>query len=180
MKASWVLLLTLPALVLAACASTPTVAESTLAPVPENTAVVSSATTVTATSAAMPTNEWLVYNNVQAGYSAKYPPDWTVNESTGKNGELVTMFTPPGGAQGITVGVLSDANAVEQVPDMPNTRCQQVTIGGLPARRCFDTVASSISATFMSENRLFTIASFGKHPDQNTYQGFLDNFTLTP
>ena len=180
MKASWILLLTLPALVLAGCAATPTVAESPLAPVPEKTGVVSSATTVTATSAVISTNEWLTYNNVQAGYSAKYPPDWTVNESAGKNGELVTTFLPPGGAQGLTVVVQSDANAIEQVPDMPNTRCQQVTISGLPARRCFDTVASSISTTFVSQNRLYTIASFGKHPDQDTYQGFLGNLSLTP
>lgn len=136
--------------------------------------------TTIATPTVIETGAWKTYQNTQAGYSAEYPPDWTVSESVGVSGELITTFLAPIAGQGITVSILNADAVVEEIPDMPNTRCQQVTMSGLSGRRCFDTVASNTSTTFLSQDKLYTIATFGKHLEQDIYQRFLENFTLTP
>lgn len=122
---------------------------------------------------------WMSYQNTEAGYSIEYPADWTLNKSISANGEFITTFVAPNNAQGIIVSVLNNETATEQNSDIPNVRCQQVTISGLSGQRCFDTVAFSISTLLLGQDKQYSIATFGKHPDQNIYQRFLDSFTVT-
>lgn len=184
MRTHWISLIFLLSLGLVSCG--PSAVEQDQAPMePQalaDTDKVSSVTSdVTATTVAeVTTDEWKTYHNTQVGYSAEYPADWTVNESVGVNGELITTFMAPNDGQGIIVSVLNNEAAVEEILDMPNTRCEQVTISGLSGRRCFDTLAFNFSTTFINQGKQYTIASSGKHPDQNIYQHFLESLTVTP
>ncbi len=180
MKPSWIFLLTLLSAVSAGCGTSGTAPEQAARATPANPQVVSAPATILPASTANASGEWLTYNNAQAGYSAKYPPDWTVNESTGTSGELVTTFTGPDGRASIVVSVLAGESAPQQPQDMPNTRCQAVTVSSLPGRRCFDTIASSYSTTVSSKSRLYTIATSVHFVNQDVYQRFLDSFTLAP
>lgn len=177
MKISWILFFGLLALVLAGCAASQTVVAS---PVPAKKNVTASVTAAAATSTAIVISGWRSYSNTQAGYSAQYPADWTVEESIGVNGELVTIFMAPDNRQGLSVTVLNGETTGGEIPDLPNTRCKPIMISGLPGQRCLDTVASSISTTFSGNNKQFAIVTIGKKPDQNFYQSFLENFTVTP
>jgi hypothetical protein len=137
-------------------------------------------TTPVAGSTVIATEPWKTYHNTEAGYRAEYPVDWTVNESTGKNGELITTFTLPDDGQEIVVSIQNGETAGEEIPDMPNTHCQPVTISGLSGRRCLDTIASTTSTTLFGNGKQYTIATFGKHLDQAIYQRFLESFAVTP
>jgi hypothetical protein len=192
MKMHWISLAILFALTFGSCSPSQTVVEDSPSPVLKDTNRVSptgpdatpektiGVTSAIATSTATATGKWQTYNNMQAGYSVKYPADWIVNENVRKDAELITMFMAPNNGQGIIVSVLNGKTAIEEIPDMPNTRCQQVTVSGLPGLSCFDTVASSFSTTFLNNGKQYTIATFGKHPDQMIYQSFLESFTVTP
>ncbi len=175
MRTSWILLVALLSFALGGCAASQTGVEDS----PENMDVASSVTS-TATSTDIATSDWQIYSNARAGYRAEYPADWTVNESVGINGELVTTFMSPDNRQGLAITVLNGETTLEEIPDMPNTRCQPVTISGASGQRCLDTVASSISTTFSENGKQFAIVAIGKNPDQTIYQSFLENFTVTP
>lgn len=135
-------------------------------------------TIATPASNSVKTDMWAIYESTQAGYSVKYPSDWTVNESVGKNGELITMFTAPNDEQSIAISVQNSDTLVEEIPDMPNTRCQQVVVGDLSGTRCFDTIAFSITTTFVHQGRVYILAGSSKRLDQNIYQRFLSSFAF--
>jgi hypothetical protein len=191
MKTCWILVISPLLLALGSCGPTQTVAEKSPAPAPANTIVVSSTTpdattaaaagmpTTTATPTVIETGAWQAYHNTHAGFDANYPSDWTVNESSGMNSELITRFMAPGNGQGIVVSILNGAPA-EAIPDMPNTRCHDVKVSGLSGRYCFDTIAFNFVTTLINQGKQYIIASSGKHPDQNVYQRFLESFSLTP
>jgi hypothetical protein len=136
-----------------------------------------STVTLTSTTA----NAWRTYRNDRVGYTVEYPATWKVNERTDSDGAEVTTFSPDPNNDGMSVTVIVRGGepAGGEIPDMPNTRCQQVTIGRLSGRRCFDTLAFSTSTTLLSQGKQYTIAGSGKHLDQNVYQHFLDSFTVT-
>ena len=175
MKKRWISLIFVLSLALGSCGPSQTMAEDSPTLASEDTEIVSPITTN-----ATAIDTWETYHNIEAGYSASYPAGWTVNESVGINGELITTFMEPNNGQGIVVNIPNGEAAVEEIPDMPNIRCQQVTISGLSGRRCLDTLTFNFSTTFIDQGKQYTIASSGKHPDQNIYQRFLDNFTVTP
>jgi hypothetical protein len=196
MKTAWIALICLLFLALGSCSPSektvenlPTLAtenadsvtvDATAVPVStaEATATVTAgATTTIPTSTNIETGAWTNYQNTQAGYSVQYPSDWAVNESVGPSGEFITTFRAPNDEQGITVNVLKSEAIVEEIPDMPNTRCQQITISELTGLRCFDSLTFSISTTLIGHGRQYAIVAFGKHPDENIYQGFLESFT---
>lgn len=124
---------------------------------------------------------WTTYRNDRSGYTVEYPAAWKINERLDPGGAEVTTFSPdPANAGiGITVIVRNGASADQEVPDMPNTRCQRVTIGKLTGQCCFDTLAFSVSTTFLDQGKQYTIAASGKHLDQNIYQRFLESFAVT-
>jgi hypothetical protein len=129
------------------------------------------------------TTTWKAYHNDRAGYSIEYPAGWTINEHGESNGADMTTFAPPelgSDGTGLTVIARNDISTAEEMPDMPNTRCQQVTIGELSGTRCFDTIAFSTMTTFVSQGRVYILASSSKRLDQNIYQHFLSSFTIKP
>jgi hypothetical protein len=192
MRAYWIMLILLLSLALGSCGPSQTIVEVSPTMTPQATNTVSNMavdatavlapgeTTPVANSIVIATDAWKTYHNSEAGYSAEYPADWTANESAGINGEFMTTFTAPIVGQGIVVNIQNGATAVEEIPDMPNLRCQQVTISGLSGRRCFDSVALSTSTTLFDHDKQYIIAAIGKHLDQNIYQRFLESFTVTP
>jgi hypothetical protein len=180
MRASAILLLMLLGAVLTACAAAKAATGQPASPAAVNTQAATSSTTVLPVMTAPATGGWLSHNELRGGYSVQYPPDWTVTESTGAGGEIITTFTAPGGGSKIAVSVLSGGGAAQGPQDMPNTRCQPVTISGAVARRCFDTIAGAYSTTLSTNNRQYTIATSGHFLDQTLYQRFLDSFTLNP
>jgi hypothetical protein len=192
MRAHWMMLIFLLSLALGSCGPSQTIVAASPSMPPAATDTVSMVTadataapapgetTPVASSAGNTTDSWKTYHNVEAGYSVEYPADWTVNENPVKNGEMITTFTVPDDGQGIVVNIQNGETASEDIPDMPNTRCQPVTISGLSGRRCFDTIALSTSTTLIGDGKQYTIAAFGKHLDPNIYQHFLESFTVTP
>jgi hypothetical protein len=121
-------------------------------------------------------DSWRTHRNEQAGYTVEYPSDWRVDEQTGTHGTVVaTTFRPTGGGAGITVSV-QRGEMDQEVSDIPNTRCKQVTVGRLTGTRCFDTVSFSISTTLVGQGKTYTITAPSKGLDQKIYQRLLESF----
>lgn len=118
---------------------------------------------------------WQTYRNKRAGYQVEHPADWTVGEQDGPAGAIVTTFTGPAGMR-IVVTVRPGASIPDG--DVPNIRCEQVTVGGLKGTRCFDTISRSTSTTLVGQGKTYTIAGAGKRVDAAIYQRFLDSFAV--
>jgi hypothetical protein len=104
-----------------------------------------------------------------------YPTTWTANEREDTNGSITTVFAPTGGGAGITIKMRVGAPPVES-NDIPNTRCQQVSIGGLSGTSCLDTIALAISTTLVGQDKTFSIFA-GKGVPRGTYQELLKSFS---
>ena len=63
--------------------------------------------------------------------------------------------------------------------DLPNTRCEEVTIGGVTGTRCFDTLSSSTSTAVVSQGKTYMITSTSKRLDPMIYDRFLDSFQFS-
>lgn len=64
------------------------------------------------------------------------------------------------------------------IPDMPNTRCQQVTVSDLSGTRCFDTISFSTTTTLIGRGKAYILVGSGQRLDQNIYQRYLDSFIV--
>jgi hypothetical protein len=64
------------------------------------------------------------------------------------------------------------------VPDLPNTRCQLVTIGGLSGVQCLDTINFSIVTTFVGSGKTYAVSGSSKRLDQDIYQHVVYSLTL--
>ncbi len=175
----WLIILTI--LILAACEERSTGLTQTA--VPTVTAASQPASTATSTFAAAPgTAAWKTYRNDRAGYLVDYPAGWKITNRIESNGADVTTFTPPDsnndGLQ-LTVTAQNESFGAGEIPDMPNTRCQPVTVGKLSGTRCFDTIAFSTTTTFVGKGKVYILAGSGKRLDQNIYQHFLNSFAIT-
>lgn len=62
--------------------------------------------------------------------------------------------------------------------DIPNTRCEEVKVGGLSGMRCFDTINLATSTTVVVNGQTFTIATLGKRADESLYSRFLSGFQI--
>ena len=122
--------------------------------------------------------DWQVYRSPQGDFSVEYPADWTASEQPGEN-SLTVLFSPPDGRAGVTLTALAGEHYAD-LSDIPNTRCQPVTIGQLSGVRCFDTISFSTSTTLVGEGKSYTIATAGKGVNANIYQRFLDTFAIIP
>jgi hypothetical protein len=122
--------------------------------------------------------DWQPYRNDQAGYSVTYPSDWTVSETVGADGSYSTTFTPADGGAGILVLVQAGEQSGES-NDIPNTRCQPVTVGGLTGMRCLDTISFSTSTILVGHGKTYTIVATGKRTDQTIYQALIDSFAVS-
>lgn len=125
---------------------------------------------------------WQTYRSEPGGYTVEYPAAWTVDEQVGSDNVIVTTtFTPADGGASITVIVQTasaDRAGLPQPADLPNTRCEQVTVNRLPGLRCFDTISFSTTTTFMNEKRAYTLAASTKRLDRSVYQHFLDSIRV--
>jgi len=130
------------------------------------------------TSAPAASQDWKTYRNMQAGYSVAYPPGWKAVEVPGASGEFITKFTPAAGDASIVIAVRPIDPDQKEPIDLPNTRCQLVTLGGLSGVRCFDTISLSGSTTVAGKDVQFIITTTGKRPDEKLYQRLLDSFQL--
>ena len=117
---------------------------------------------------------WQTYRSERAGFRVEYPADWTVGEQAKPDGSVVTTFSAAGGGPSIVVTTVPGQVAAEN--DLPNTRCEQVTIGGLPGTRCLDTISRSTVITLVGQGKIFTIAAAAKHLDGQILERFLDHF----
>jgi hypothetical protein len=124
------------------------------------------------------TGAWQTYRDDQAGYSIAYPPDWTAREQSRGNGSSVVTFTPDSGRPGVMVIVQDGVPNAAEPSDLPNTRCQQVTIGGLAGTRCLDTISFSIATTLVGQTKTYIITTSGKNADKQIYQSVVNSFAL--
>jgi hypothetical protein len=172
-------------LVLSACGTvgtglTPT--STTKLPTPATTSHSTPVVTLAVTS--LPASiAWKTYQNDRAGYTVDYPADWTIDERSELDGANVTTFAPSdpdAGGTNLTVIVRNDASPTEEIPDMPNTRCQQVAVDKLSGVRCFDTLSSNTVTTLIGPGKIYTLVGSGKRLDQNIYQRFLNSLAVKP
>lgn len=150
----------------------PAAAPTTQPPVPPELLNPTAAVTITAAGGA-----WNNYRNQQAGYAVDYPAAWNTGEQVNADGWLVTTFAPSEGSTAVSV-LVRQGDAAQAPSDLPNTRCQQVTVGGVPGTRCLDTISFGLSTTIVHGGKTYMIASSGKRIDQAIYRRFLDSFTL--
>jgi hypothetical protein len=118
------------------------------------------------------------YHNPQAGFVTEYPADWTVAEQVGTDGSSMTTFSSADGSMGIMVLVQSGEVGGVGNSDLPNTRCEGVQVGELTGMRCLDTVNLVTSTTIVANGKTYTIASLGKHIEENVYNQFLLGFQI--
>ncbi|HEY0601920.1 MAG TPA: hypothetical protein VGD58_03370 [Herpetosiphonaceae bacterium] len=123
---------------------------------------------------------WQTYRDDTAGYSVRYPPSWTVHKTVGNDGSPMALFGPTADGSGITVLVQAGVLEMVEGVDLPNSRCTPITINGLPAQRCFDTLAMSLSTTIAAGDKLYIITASGKQQDTSIYEGFLQSFIHLP
>lgn len=200
MRIDWIPVVLLFSIALGSCGGLQTRTGQAPSPAPKDTGTISEVTAAApglppaaaparpspiATAAVAPSTvpvsgAWKSYDNRQAGYHAEVPQDWSVNESAGLHGMVITSFTAPSGGPGIVVTVQSGETSAEEIPDLPNTRCRPVTIGAYPGRRCLDTIAGSVSTIFSAHGKQYSIGTSGKGLDPTIYQIFLDRFGVTP
>ena len=149
------------------------------------TSTMAASSTPVVTPALTPTPDtiaWKTYQNDRAGYTVEYPADWGMTEHIESDGADVTAFVPPGSNNagiGLMVIVRNAASSSEEIPDMPNTRCQRVTVDKLPGTRCFDTIAFSTTTTLLDQGKVYLLTGSGQRLDRNIYQHFLESFTRT-
>jgi hypothetical protein len=124
-----------------------------------------------------PTAVWQTYRSEPAGYRVEYPAGWTVSEQTLPGGTFLTTFTPADGS-GIAVSV--QPGEILPANDLPNTRCEQVTIGGLAGTRCLDTLGQSTAITLVGQGKTFTIIAEGKRVEAQILQRLLNTFAPIP
>ncbi len=176
----WLIILT--TLILAACGERSTgLTQTATATVPTVAAASQPASIATSTFAAAPgTAAWKTYRNDRAGYLVDYPADWAIDEHSESDSMNTTTFASPDlNNDGTKLTVIVQGEPSGEDPDMPNTRCQTVTVGKLSGTRCFDTIAFSTTTTFVGKGKVYTLAGSGKRLDQNIYQHFLNSFALT-
>jgi hypothetical protein len=119
---------------------------------------------------------WQSYRNEQAGYSVEYPAGWTASEQDWGNGTSSVTFAPGGGS---SITIVTQAGEIPlEADELPNTRCQEITVGGLPARRCTDTLSFTTSTTVVGQGKTYIITTSSKHMDEDIYQHVLDSFTI--
>jgi hypothetical protein len=146
------------------------------------TAVTTATSAPTATSAVTRTpraaSDWKTYRNERAGYTIDYPAAWAINERIDSDGADVTTFSPDDSGMSVTVIVQNVEPVDQETPDLPNTRCQQMTVGTLSGTQCIDTISFSMTTTLMLEGKAYILVGSGKRLDQDIYQRFLDGFTI--
>jgi hypothetical protein len=148
-------------------------------PTAENVPPTQPAPTEPAPAAAPAPVAWQSYRNQQAGYSVEYPASWTASEQDQGNGALSVTFAPGDGGSSITV-ITQAGEILMEAGEIPNTRCQEITVGGLPARRCTDTISFTTTTTVAGHGQTYIITTISKRLDMDTHQHFLDSFTITP
>lgn len=111
---------------------------------PSPTGGVPAATTPTAGARA----GWNAFVSPALHVALEYPATWTLREEP-----MGILFTPPQGAAiqlgKVDTGSLTPEQYLANSSDVPNTRCTQtINPYGVTVRSCFDTIASSLVATF--------------------------------
>jgi hypothetical protein len=153
-------------------------APETNVPMSDLTATTAAGSTLAFPTATIQAGGWEIYQNPQAGYRAEYPADWTVSEQVGQEGTIVTTFSPPDSSAGVIVMVQSGEFGAAGSSDIPNTRCEEIQVGGLTGTRCFDTINMAASTTFVANAKTYTIAALGKRLDESLYDRFVSSFQV--
>jgi len=122
---------------------------------------------------------WQTYQGTAAGFTVEYPADWTAAETVGADGVPAVTFSDPGGRTGIEVSVRPSGDVGTPGLDVPNTRCQPVSIAGLAGMRCLDTISFGIATTLTGDGKTYVIASVGKRPELAVYDHLLASFRPT-
>lgn len=148
-----------------------------LAPSPNAPATPSAAPAAVAPTSPAAPGIWQSYRSAQAGYSVEYPAGWATSERAEADGRVATTFRPANGGAGVVI-TMRPGGAPADSADLPNTRCQAVTVGGVRGTRCLDTISSSVVTTLADQGRTFTIAAPGRGLDPAIYQRVLASFAL--
>ena len=149
---------------------------------PSATSAISTApSTMASTGSTMPAAgaNWRVFTSVVGGYRLSYPPDWRAKESTGSGGPVLSLLPPKG--MGISVLVTLTAPPEAVAANLPNTRCRPVSIGGLKASRCLDTISMVVMTTLQGRERWYVLTTSLRRPAApvDAYDRVLGSFRLT-
>ncbi len=119
------------------------------------------------------------YRSVAGGYAIDLPPHWTIREVVQPDGTVVTTVAPPTRGLGITI-IVGAGTSLGEAADVPHTRCQPITVAGLPGHRCIDTLTFGISTTLVGAGKRYTIATLSKGGASDVYAQVVASFQVLP
>lgn len=117
---------------------------------------------------------WMAYQNEPGGFALEIPAGWVVQETI-EVGSVLVSFSAPGGGTAMTVQVPGSAGGGPS--DLPNVRCQEIMVGGLPAVRCRDTVSGGDVTSVAAPDRTYAITNLGKGTG-DVYEHMLGTFVI--
>jgi hypothetical protein len=120
---------------------------------------------------------WQTYRSDNDGFSVAVPDNWLANAETRLDGADIVSLSAPDSTRGLMVVVQSSADA-SSADDLPNTRCQPITVGGQPATRCIDTLSLSSSIAVQVGERHYQILASERRLGTELYQAILASFSF--
>jgi hypothetical protein len=124
-----------------------------------------------------PAPGWQTYHSEIGGFSLSVPVDWVPSVQPGLDGPEVISLTAPDNLAGVMIVVQPTADA-SPADDLPNTRCQPITLGGQPATRCLDTLSFSSTIWVAVGDRLYQILASERRLGPDVYQTLLASFSF--
>jgi hypothetical protein len=123
-----------------------------------------------------PAPGWQTFRSDADGFSVAVPVDWVASAQTRVDGADVINLAAPDNTSGVMIVVQPSADATS-ANDLPNTRCQPITVGGQPATRCMDTLSfASSTISVQVSDRLYQIIGSELRLGPDVYQAMLASF----
>ena len=123
------------------------------------------------------TGAWRTYTSKRDGFAVEYPSSWTVQEGPAANGRAVTTFTGDGGGFAVSVFPSVPPGSGDETR-VGNVYCHQITVAGLPAQQCLDTIAFARSTPLSSGGKTYVISAGMRRTDPTIYEHALSTFRL--
>ncbi len=95
------------------------------------------------------------------------------------DGTVITTVAPPLAGMAITI-IVGAGTPLSGAADTPHTRCQPITVAGLPGHRCIDTLTFGISTTLLGAGKRYTLATVTKGGASDVYAQVVASFQVLP
>lgn len=120
---------------------------------------------------------WQTYSSRRDGFAVEYPSSWIVQEEPASSSGSVTTFSGGGGGFAVSVFPSVPSGSGDETR-VGNVYCHEVTVAGLPARQCLDTIAFTRSTSLSSRGKTYVISAGMRRTDPKIYEHALTTFRL--